>query len=226
MAVKPKEAVKKKIKKPEGSKETKSPMRWKPEELPRVKDNIKEAITVMSGQCPSENKEHYEKLLNQIYVDGLLPYKVMKIDDNAMEYMYTLAYNLYQSGNLQDAREWFLYLLKLNPNSNKYNFALGCCYKKMQKWPEAAVTFLRCYIISDVDPMPLYHAADCMIENKSKEAAILLLKQALADTHVLENIRGPMSPQNEALKQRAKMLIDSLEKGALKKDENKAADNK
>jgi type III secretion system low calcium response chaperone LcrH/SycD len=184
-----------------------------PEQQETIRTAIKEVIEKMPSKFPMEDKKKHEELLMNVFEKGMTPQKAMGFDDNFMEYLYTCAYSMFQSGKYNEARELFLLLMKLNPGESKYAFSLGCCYKKQEKWHDAAIVFIGCYYREGHNPIPLYHAADCMIKLNSKRAAIMALEQALDSSRVYESLHHEKKlHEHEAMRKRAELLIKSLSK--------------
>ncbi|WP_420420497.1 SycD/LcrH family type III secretion system chaperone [Simkania sp.] len=75
--------------------------------------------------------------------------------------LYTLAYNLYQSGDYDQAKEIFHQLVLSKPLKQKYWLGLGACLQLEKQYEEALKAWGMASILDGYDPLPHFHAAEC-----------------------------------------------------------------
>lgn len=168
---------------------------------PTVRQLIKDTVSKMSQRFPDEDPKKHEELLIKIFEEGKSPKEAMGFDDKFMEHLYADGYRLFQSGNYEDAKQIFLFLMKLNPSESKYAYGVGSCFQKQEEWQYAINAYMACMVADLSSPLPLFHVADCLLRLNSPSEALIVLKSAVD----LAN-----KPEHSALKQRAEMMIESL----------------
>jgi type III secretion system low calcium response chaperone LcrH/SycD len=94
------------------------------------------------------------------------------------ESLYTAAYKFYEIGNYQKAGELFLRLSEVNPFEEAYWRGLAGAYQMQKMWQEALHGWALCALMKEEDPLPHYHAAECMLSSGEESEAIKALCKA------------------------------------------------
>ncbi|MBP9840794.1 MAG: hypothetical protein KBC64_00020 [Simkaniaceae bacterium] len=108
----------------------------------------------------------------------------------------TLAYTLYAASNYTDSETLFKSLTQELPLSRRNWFGLASSLMMQKKYEDALMPWAMTALLSDEDPMPHFHAAECLFSLGQKEEAqkaLLLAKErAPYDESLLKNIHHLM----------------------------------
>lgn len=94
------------------------------------------------------------------------------------ETLYSSGYHFYAQGNYEKASDLFLQLTLSNPYEESYWRGLASSYQMQNKWDEALHAWALCALLKEDDPLPHYHAAECLFSKKEKEETQKALMQA------------------------------------------------
>lgn len=103
--------------------------------------------------------------------------------------LYSLAYAHYESGHYDDAADLFTQLTLLAPQESVYWQGLASARQMGQKYQAALYAWGLAAFLSEEDPLPHFHAAECYISLENKEEAKKALDSAaclVADDLVLK----------------------------------------
>jgi type III secretion system low calcium response chaperone LcrH/SycD len=107
--------------------------------------------------------------------------------------LYSLAYAHYESGHYDDAADLFTQLTLLDPQESLYWQGLASARQMGQKYQAALYAWGFAAYLSEEDPLPHFHAAECYISLEKKEEATKALEAAarlVTDDIVLQNRIG------------------------------------
>lgn len=99
----------------------------------------------------------------------------MRASEHQLEEFYEIAYNLYRSGNFQDALPMVQILALARPQEFKYVFTIAACYHMLKQYEEAIPYYVFCALLDPKDPLPHYHEADCWLHLQETSGAWLAL---------------------------------------------------
>lgn len=99
-----------------------------------------------------------------------------KVED--AESLYATAFDHYEREEYTRASELFLQLLSMKPFEERFWKGLASCRQMEQSYPEALQAWSVVAVIADPDPMPHFHAAECLIAMKNPMEAVKALNCA------------------------------------------------
>lgn len=144
------------------------------------------------------------KVTKNVMQDGMMPKDACGMSDNTAEAMYAQGYQLYNNGKYSEARHIFSMLTVLNPLEPKYLLGQAASTHMLKDLEHAAELYLRYTIISPHDPVPYYHAADCYMQLREVDCAIIALNMVIR--------KSGEKPEYSTLKDKAKMMLEKLAK--------------
>lgn len=116
------------------------------------------------------------------------------------EALYHLGYGLYEQGRYGDAFKVFSLLVIQDHLEPRYVFGLGCACQMLGRYIDALQHYMVVAVARVDDPLPIFHAAECLIAmsrlSEAKDSLVL----------VLENC----SDTESALYRRARALLQGL----------------
>lgn len=132
-------------------------------------------------------KEFIEKA-SKAFVEGRVTIKDFRgLDDAQMEAIYSLGYNLYQTGRNADARKVFEGLTVLDHLNVKYWIGLGATFQEDDNWERAALCYQTALLVDETDPRPPFHLAEFFARKGMREQVAacveLLRKQAKKESN-------------------------------------------
>lgn len=83
------------------------------------------------------------------------------MDDNTMEAIYQVAYNLYQYGKYDEAIKIFRFLGFFDHYNKKYFMGLGACLQMLKQYKEAIDAYSFAALLDINDPKPPLYAGEC-----------------------------------------------------------------
>jgi len=92
--------------------------------------------------------------------------------------LYELGFNLYQVGDYKKGEEIFKRLVIACPLEKNHWRGLGSCLQMQQKYEEALVSWSMCTIVDPQNPLPHFHAAECLFSLDQLDDALQALKAA------------------------------------------------
>jgi type III secretion system low calcium response chaperone LcrH/SycD len=141
-------------------------------------------------------------LIKKMEEEGQSLSSLLNISDGLLEELYRLGYNYYNQGKYKEALTLFYTLTGVAPQNDRYMFALAASFHQLKDYQSAAFGFTVAYSLNLKNPLPVYYAADCLINIKQFEEAIVILDKAIE----VSADQG----EYQALKQRCILLKKSL----------------
>ena len=117
------------------------------------------------------------------------------------EALYQMAYGLYEQGRYSDALKLFSSLVMQDHHEPRYLFALGSTCQVLGRHTDALQHYMAAAVENADDPLPIFHAAECLIAMHHFSEAI--------DSLVLVIELCP--DKQSALHNRAKVLLQGLQ---------------
>lgn len=96
---------------------------------------------------------------------------VKGISDDAMESIYSIAYNLYQAGKYDEAQKMFQFLCFYDHLNKKYFMGLGACQQMQEEYESAIEIFSFVSLLDSNDPRALVYLGDCYLAMNNKKSA-------------------------------------------------------
>lgn len=125
-------------------------------------------------------------------------YQVHQISLEKLNHCYTTAYNLYNSGKYEKAKNIFTYLT-FNCHSEKKSWVgLAACCQMLKQYPQAIATYSHVKMMDPSDPVPSFHSFNCYMELKKYPEALASLEVVI--------LRSLNKPEYADLKQQAENL--------------------
>ncbi|WP_299731955.1 SycD/LcrH family type III secretion system chaperone [uncultured Endozoicomonas sp.] len=117
------------------------------------------------------NGETFEDELMGFFSKGGTFKDLKDVSDDAMEAIYSVAYNLYQSGKYDEAQQIFQFLCFYDHFNRKYFMGLGACQQMKKEFDKAIEVFSFATLLDSDDPRPMIYIGDCHMGKGDKEKA-------------------------------------------------------
>lgn len=131
------------------------------------------------SDAPEKVKNSAKEIVSKVLLDGVPPKEAMGFNDEMLEYLYKIAYNLFKNGKYKNAIPLFTFLRDLDPLVYRYTFAIASSYHHMKDYQKALGEYSLCSLLDPNDPKCYYYMADCCLELKDAALAISSLQDAL-----------------------------------------------
>jgi type III secretion system low calcium response chaperone LcrH/SycD len=100
------------------------------------------------------------------------------LSSQEQEELYALAYTLYNQGNYPHAGQFFKRLVLCNPFAENYWRGLASSQQMQKEYLNAVHAWATLALLVDQDPLPHFHAAECLFSLEEKEEALRALEAA------------------------------------------------
>lgn len=147
-----------------------------------------------------------QALVDKFLTQGATFKQLKGFTEDEMEAVYTVAYNLFQNGKLDDAEKVFRFLCFFDHLCQKYWLGLGACRKSLKNFAGAIDSFGLASILDIRDPRPALQSAECHIQLGRRDEAISALSAAIG--------YGGQNAKYASLVDRAKMMLKVLEESS------------
>lgn len=97
------------------------------------------------------------------------------ITDAEMEAVYSLGFNFYQTGNIENAEKVFKFLVLFDHFEPKYWIGLGAVLQLKKAFDGAITAYAYASFLDIHDPKPQYHAAECYLAKGDRANALSAL---------------------------------------------------
>lgn len=94
------------------------------------------------------------------------------------EIAYSLGHEHYSQGEYRKAKKLFLTLIFSDPSQSSYWKGFAASVQMQEKYAEAAQAWAMVALLNERDPLPHFHAAECLLAVGEKSEAKLALKSA------------------------------------------------
>lgn len=127
-----------------------------------------------------------------------------RITDDEMEAAYSVAFNMVNQGQFEEAEKLLAWLAGLDQYEPKYLIGLGICRQQLRLFPGAIDAFVAAGVLEVANPIPALRAAECYLAIGREEEARSAL---LAAQHWSGD-----KPDHAPTKQRAAALLEALDR--------------
>ena len=126
----------------------------------------------MNNENPgSFDSAEVEDMLFKFFGKGGAFKDLKNMSDDAMEAIYSVAYNLYQGGKYEEANKVFQFLCFYDHFNRKYFLGLGACQQMQKQYDNAIEIFSFATILDSDDPRPMMYIGDCHLAKGDKDKA-------------------------------------------------------
>ncbi|AUI86204.1 CesD/SycD/LcrH family type III secretion system chaperone [Vibrio azureus] len=126
------------------------------------------------------------------------------VSSETIEYIYSLAYNFFQSGKISQAEQIFQLLSMLDHYQARFFIGLGAAQQELGKYLEAINAYSVAALVDTQDPRPAFHAAECYLKLEQlteAESGFYGAKEMSAD-----------KPDYADLHQKAGIMLEAVKK--------------
>ena len=127
-----------------------------------------------------------------------------RITDDEMEAAYSVAFNLVNQGQFEDAEKLLAWLAGLDQYEPKYLIGLGICRQQLGLFPGAIDAFVAAGVLEVANPIPALRAAECYLAIGRSDLARSGLLAAM-------HWSGDKA-EHAAIRQRATALLEALDR--------------
>ncbi|MDR2892604.1 MAG: SycD/LcrH family type III secretion system chaperone [Deltaproteobacteria bacterium] len=124
------------------------------------------------------------------------------MDNNDMEALYSVTYNVYMAGKYDEAMRLFGVLSLLDPTDYRFVFGGASCLQMLGEYMMASMYFQLAGGLDEEAPAPMLHTAECLLALKDRDGA----KTALA--LVLE--RAGDKAEYAPLRKKAEVMLENV----------------
>lgn len=139
-------------------------------------DSAYEAIAQV---VPEFTPEEIERLMLNFIKNGKTLKDIKGLTSENMEAIYNVAYNAYNTGNLDQAHKVFQFLCYFDHLEHKYWMGLGATRQMLKDFSGAVDAYSLAGILNVNDPRAPFQAANCHIALGNRDAAISGLTAAM-----------------------------------------------
>lgn len=141
-----------------------------------LREQIAKRMEKLKGTLSPKEIHMQEEALVKIIEEGQPIYQALGVSEEALEFMYSYAYNLYNGGKYKEARQTFFMLDFLNPTDVKYSYSIAACCHMNKEYYEAIGMYMKCSLADPNNPVYFWHIADCYKRLNKKVFALLNLR--------------------------------------------------
>ena len=123
-------------------------------------------------------KEAFQKEVREIL--GVPEEKVAAIPFEKERPFYAIAFGHYEQGNYRMAAQLFTELVLTNPFSEHYWHGLASAKQMAREYEAALHAWGLLALLKEGDPLPHFHAAECLLALHDKEEGLKALEAALS----------------------------------------------
>jgi type III secretion system low calcium response chaperone LcrH/SycD len=122
------------------------------------------------------------------------------MSNDAMESIYSMAYNLYNSEKYDDAQKIFQFLCFYDHFNKKYFLGLASCQCMLKNYDSAIDLFSFAAILDSTDPRAMLYLGDCHLKNNDKEKAKLAYEVCVETGNKSKNYKSYVTKAKNMLK--------------------------
>lgn len=149
-----------------------------------------------------EKMNHFNRTCIGIIGCGGVVKDVLKIDDETLEYIYSLSYAFYQEARYDKCLPLFHLLTLLDHSNPKFIFGLAAVHQMKGSWASAMELYAASFVMDKTDPTALLRVSECGLKIGEDENATKALEKAII-------IAGNQKKYSE-LKERAILILKEL----------------
>ncbi|MGA8164352.1 MAG: SycD/LcrH family type III secretion system chaperone [Waddliaceae bacterium] len=163
---------------------------------------IEEIVERLPEEMGEEEKQMQKEVLKKVFIEGLTLKEAAGIGDDFIDFVYSEAFRLYQSGKYKEAGRYFRVLVNFEPIP-RHVMGLAASHHQMKEFDMAVAYYLFLASIDTDSPVPFYHTVDCYIQQELPDVALFWIKRAIE--------RCGDDPKYSKLKARSYATMSSLE---------------
>lgn len=133
----------------------------------------------MNEEAKMNEGEELDDMLLEFFGKGGTFKDLKNMSDDAMEAIYSVAYNLYQGGKYDEAQKVFQFLCFYDHFNRKYFMGLGACQQMMKQYENAIEIFTFATVLDADDPKPMLYIGDCHLAMGDNEKAKMSYETAI-----------------------------------------------
>lgn len=158
--------------------------------------------TTSAHQALTESEEKLAEIVAKVMQGETVMRAEIGLDDNDMEALYAVTYNVYQSGKYVDAVKLFGVLSVLDPTDYRFVFGGASSLQMMGEYLMAGMYFQLAAGLDMENPAPMLHSAECFLALKDKEGAKAALRQTVE--------RAGDNAEYAPVRQKAEVMLENL----------------
>lgn len=163
---------------------------------------VEKMLEQVATDLPEKKKQELGSILERAITGQETVGASMGLSPDNIEYLYSVGYQQFHSGNYQKALPMFSLVVLLDRKNTKYFKAIGECYFQMKQYKDAIDAFMSVHLIDIYDPWPFYRIAECYLKLNDPKHAVFNYGMAFS-------IAGD-NPKFAQLKTLSKLNFDSL----------------
>jgi type III secretion system low calcium response chaperone LcrH/SycD len=109
------------------------------------------------------DREKIEEAARKIAGDMTTVRELKGITDAEMDAVYSLGFNFYRTGNIENAEKVFKFLVLFDHFEPKYWIGMGAVLQVKKMYDGAITAYAYASFLDIHDPKPQYHAAECYL---------------------------------------------------------------
>lgn len=121
-------------------------------------------------------KKALRKIGKSVETHGMLPPASFTHEDISL--LYSLGVNLYDHSQYEDAKIVFQRLVLAQSHEARFWIALGASLQMLKSYEEALTAWAMASLIEDSNPVPHFHAAECLFSVHQYDEAHKALQEA------------------------------------------------
>ena len=150
----------------------------------------------------TESEEKIAEIVAKIMQGETIMRAEIGLDDNDMEALYAVTYNVYQSGKYVDAVKLFGILSVLDPTDYRFVFGGASSLQMLGEYLMASMYFQLAAGLDTENPAPMLHSAECFLALKDRDGAKFALEQAVE--------RAAGKAEFAPFRQKAEVMLENL----------------
>lgn len=148
-------------------------------------EELEERAEAFVENIEGELDEGMKKSLRDAYIKNyngeLSMAKMLGVSEESLNTGYTLAYNSYNQGHYEEAKNYFDVLIFFDHNDPSFRFGLAASLHMMKEYAPAIDQYFAYICVNFHDPIPWYHLADCCIAMEDWDLALMALRAVIAN---------------------------------------------
>lgn len=130
-------------------------------QVQELREQVSGIIDHLGEEISSDSKAKLLEAIPKILLGGQSPCKVLGFPPEKLEDLYLVGYNFFYAGKYKDALKIFNVLRELDPDDERYSFAIAACYQLSKDYVNAASNYINCSQLDPTNPLPYFHLYDC-----------------------------------------------------------------
>lgn len=159
-------------------------------------------ISNISNLSEAELDKKVEDLGVKCLSDGVPLSAVSGYSQEEMDATHNIAYNLYQQGKYQEAKNLFAFLALYDHFEKHYWIGLGGCYQMLNDYDRALVAYTAATYMDPSDPTPAFHAGECYLAQEDWDN----VRKVVAGIQAIKNLEMNGDGEYDQIFQRAEAL--------------------